>query len=133
MLCPQTLNNVPILCIQLLKVLVFLRRGLSCVSKSNRNPKGFCYIMFYVININVQAAKGIRKLLFALIVSLPALFNIGALLALITFIYAIIGMTIFGHVKHQVNIQCFLSIKGHETALNRQFRNWFNCEQTKSM
>ena len=49
----------------------------------------------------VQAAKGIRKLLFALIVSLPALFNIGALLALITFIYAIIGMTIFGHVKHQ--------------------------------
>lgn len=49
----------------------------------------------------IKAAKGIRKLLFALIVSLPALFNIGALLALITFIYAIIGMTIFGHVKHQ--------------------------------
>ena len=40
-------------------------------------------------------------MLFALIVSLPALFNIGALLALITFIYAIIGMTLFGHVKHQ--------------------------------
>ena len=39
----------------------------------------------------IKAAKGIRKLLFALIVSLPALFNIGALLALITFIYAIIG------------------------------------------
>ena len=35
------------------KVLVFLRRGLLCVSKSNRNPKGFCYIMFYLININV--------------------------------------------------------------------------------
>jgi voltage-gated cation channel len=32
-------------------------------------------------------------------VSLPALFNIGALLALITFIYAIIGMSLFGHVK----------------------------------
>lgn len=47
-----------------------------------------------------QAAKGIRKLLFALIVSLPALFNIGALLALITFIYAIIGMALFGHVVH---------------------------------
>ena len=49
----------------------------------------------------IKAAKGIRKLLFALIVSLPALFNIGALLALITFIYAIIGMTLFGHVKHR--------------------------------
>ena len=45
--------------------------------------------------------------------SLPALFNIGALLALITFIYAIIGMTLFGHVKHhgalndQVNFETF--------------------------
>ena len=49
----------------------------------------------------IKAAKGIRKLLFALVVSLPALFNIGALLALITFIYAIIGMSIFGHVRKQ--------------------------------
>ena len=46
-------------------------------------------------------------------VSLPALFNIGALLSLITFIYAIIGMTLFGHVKHagalndQVNFETF--------------------------
>ncbi|XP_050730127.1 sodium channel protein 60E-like isoform X4 [Eriocheir sinensis] len=48
-----------------------------------------------------QAAKGIRKLLFALIVSLPALFNIGALLFLITFIYAIIGMAVFGHVQRK--------------------------------
>lgn len=62
---------------------------------------------------NFQAAKGIRKLLFALVVSLPALFNIGALLALITFIYAIIGMSVFGHVKEQgalddiVNFQTF--------------------------
>uniref|UniRef100_A0A336LX33 Multifunctional fusion protein n=1 Tax=Culicoides sonorensis TaxID=179676 RepID=A0A336LX33_CULSO len=49
----------------------------------------------------IKAAKGIRKLLFALVVSLPALFNIGALLGLITFIYAIIGMSLFGHVKQQ--------------------------------
>lgn len=61
----------------------------------------------------IKAAKGIRKLLFALVVSLPALFNIGALLALITFIYAILGMSLFGHVKLQgalddmVNFQTF--------------------------
>ena len=61
----------------------------------------------------IKAAKGIRKLLFALIVSLPALFNIGALLALITFIYAIIGMTLFGHVKHR-------------GALNDQVINYLN-------
>ncbi|XP_015914101.1 sodium channel protein 1 brain [Parasteatoda tepidariorum] len=47
----------------------------------------------------IKAAKGIRKLLFALVISLPALFNIGALLFLITFVYAIVGMSIFGHVK----------------------------------
>lgn len=60
-------------------------------------------IFFYNLGVFIhsQAAKGIRKLLFALVVSLPALFNIGALLALITFIYAIIGMSLFGHVKQQ--------------------------------
>ena len=39
----------------------------------------------------IKAAKGIRKLLFALVISLPALFNIGMLLMLIVFIYAIFG------------------------------------------
>ncbi|GFY38899.1 sodium channel protein 60E [Trichonephila inaurata madagascariensis] len=49
----------------------------------------------------IKAAKGIRKLLFALVISLPALFNIGALLFLITFVYAIVGMFLFGHVRLQ--------------------------------
>ncbi|PAA93724.1 hypothetical protein BOX15_Mlig031959g1 [Macrostomum lignano] len=49
----------------------------------------------------IKAAKGIRKLLFALIISLPALFNIGALLLLIVFIYAIVGMSLFGNVKQE--------------------------------
>lgn len=47
----------------------------------------------------IKGAKGIRKLLFALVISLPALFNIGALLFLVTFVYAIVGMSLFGHVK----------------------------------
>ena len=52
-------------------------------------------------------------MLVAVLVSLPALFNIGALIFLITFIYAIIGINLFGHVKHQgaiddlVNFQTF--------------------------
>ncbi|KAK3751456.1 hypothetical protein QZH41_000742 [Actinostola sp. cb2023] len=46
-----------------------------------------------------EAAKGIRRLLFSLIISLPALINIGALLFLVIFIYSIIGMSLFGHVK----------------------------------
>ena len=48
-----------------------------------------------------KAAKGIRRQLVALVISLPALFNIGTLLFLTLFIYAIIGMTSFGHVKKE--------------------------------
>lgn len=47
----------------------------------------------------IKSAKGIRKLLFALIISLPAIFNIGALLFLIMYMYAIIGMSLFHNVK----------------------------------
>ncbi|KAL4228300.1 hypothetical protein ACF0H5_013731 [Mactra antiquata] len=47
----------------------------------------------------IKAAKGIRKLLFALVISLPALFNIGMLLFLIMYIYAIICMSTFQNLK----------------------------------
>ena len=40
-------------------------------------------------------AKGLRKLLYTLIISLPAAFNIGILLFLIMFIYSVIGMNLF--------------------------------------
>ena len=49
----------------------------------------------------VKAAKGLRKLLFALVISLPALFNIATLLFLFMFIFAVIGMTFFMHVRHK--------------------------------
>uniref|UniRef100_F1M9X1 Sodium channel protein n=1 Tax=Rattus norvegicus TaxID=10116 RepID=F1M9X1_RAT len=47
----------------------------------------------------VRAARGIRTLLFALMMSLPSLFNIGLLLFLVMFIYAIFGMSWFSKVK----------------------------------
>ncbi|KAM6951086.1 sodium channel protein type 4 subunit alpha A [Aplochiton taeniatus] len=49
----------------------------------------------------IKGAKGIRTLLFALMMSLPALFNIGLLLFLIMFIFSIFGMSNFGYVKKQ--------------------------------
>ncbi|XP_065483195.1 sodium channel protein type 5 subunit alpha-like [Caloenas nicobarica] len=52
----------------------------------------------------IRAAKGIRTLLFALMMSLPALFNIGLLLFLIMFIYAIFGMANFAYVKMEAGI-----------------------------
>ncbi|XP_031569259.1 sodium channel protein 60E-like, partial [Actinia tenebrosa] len=61
----------------------------------------------------LEFAKGVRQLLVALVISLPALLNIGTLLFLVIFIFAIIGMSAFGHVKQQgsidenVNFQTF--------------------------
>lgn len=61
----------------------------------------------------VKRAKGIRTLLFALLMSLPSLFNIGLLLFLVMFIYAIVGMTNFaclgweGGIDNLFNFQTF--------------------------
>ncbi|NWV49315.1 SCN5A protein, partial [Daphoenositta chrysoptera] len=61
----------------------------------------------------IRQAKGIRTLLFALLMSLPALVNIGLLLFLIMFIYAIVGMANFaclhleGGIDNIFNFQTF--------------------------
>uniref|UniRef100_A0A674P4N6 Sodium channel protein n=1 Tax=Takifugu rubripes TaxID=31033 RepID=A0A674P4N6_TAKRU len=52
----------------------------------------------------IRGAKGIRTLLFALMMSLPALFNIGLLLFLIMFIFSIFGMSNFAYVKKEALI-----------------------------
>ncbi|XP_029428181.1 sodium channel protein type 4 subunit alpha [Rhinatrema bivittatum] len=52
----------------------------------------------------IRGAKGIRTLLFALMMSLPALFNIGLLLFLVMFIYSIFGMSNFAYVKRESGI-----------------------------
>ncbi|UJR10951.1 hypothetical protein I4U23_015136 [Adineta vaga] len=52
----------------------------------------------------IKGTKGIRTLLFALAVSLPALFNIGLLLFLVMFIYSIFGMSFFAYVKKSAGI-----------------------------
>jgi len=52
----------------------------------------------------VKSAKGIRTLLFSLAVSMPALINIGLLLFLVMFIYAIFGMSFFMHVRHMYGV-----------------------------
>ncbi|XP_015489488.1 sodium channel protein type 2 subunit alpha-like [Parus major] len=52
----------------------------------------------------IKGAKGIRTLLFALMMSLPALFNIGLLLFLVMFIYAIFGMSNFAYKPNKVQL-----------------------------
>lgn len=52
----------------------------------------------------VKGAKGIRTLLFALAMSMPALFNICLLLFMLMFIYAIFGMSFFMNVRRRSGI-----------------------------
>ena len=47
----------------------------------------------------IKGAKGIRTLLFSLVMSMPALLNIGLLLTLVMFILAVFGMSLFKDVK----------------------------------
>ena len=52
----------------------------------------------------VRKLKGLRMLFNTLIISLPGLLNIGALLFLLCFVYAILGMNLFGKVKFGENL-----------------------------
>ena len=47
----------------------------------------------------IKGAKGIRTLLFSLVMAFPALINIALLLSLIMFIFAVFGMSMFKDVK----------------------------------
>ncbi|XP_013413556.1 sodium channel protein 1 brain [Lingula anatina] len=70
----------------------------------------------------VKAAKGIRKLLFALMISLPALINIGALLLMLMFIFAIIMMISFGFVKKNGAIDDTTNFENFGNSLMLMFR-----------
>ena len=70
----------------------------------------------------LQFAKGIRQLLVALIISLPALLNVGTLLFLVIFIYAIIGMSTFGHIKKQKNIDDTVNFETFARSMMLLFR-----------
>lgn len=70
----------------------------------------------------LEFAKGIRQLLVALMISLPALFNIGTLLFLVIFIYAIIGMSAFGRVKKQGNLDNIVNFETFGSSMMLLFR-----------
>nr|QBP05223.1 voltage-gated sodium channel 1b [Petromyzon marinus] len=61
-------------------------------------------ILSIVVLRLIRGAKGIRTLLFALMMSLPALFNIGLLLFLVMFIFSIFAMSNFAYVRRESGI-----------------------------
>ena len=44
--------------------------------------------------------KGLRDLVFTLVLAFPGLINVGALLGLVMFMYAVLGMNVFTFVMH---------------------------------
>ncbi|XP_032809638.2 sodium channel protein 1 brain, partial [Petromyzon marinus] len=61
----------------------------------------------------IRSVEGIRKLIYTLVISLPALINIGLLLLLIMFMYGVLGVSIFrdlpysGSITNMVNFETF--------------------------
>ena len=57
--------------------------------------------------------QGLRSLMSTLMISLPAFYNVGALIALLWFIYSYVGVLLFGNVKrgtalnHHANFEHF--------------------------
>ena len=52
----------------------------------------------------IRNAKSLRVIFSTLISTLPSIINIGGLLLLIVFVYAVIGMNLFGYLRPQTNI-----------------------------
>ncbi|NWX20914.1 SCN5A protein, partial [Aegotheles bennettii] len=65
----------------------------------------------------IRKARGIRTLLFALLMSLPALFNIGLLLFLVMFIYAIVGMANFACVGWEGGIDDLFNFQTFDSSI----------------
>jgi hypothetical protein len=70
----------------------------------------------------IKLATGIRKILFSLVISLPAIFNIAVLLFLIVFIFAVIGMNLFGNLPHQGVINDVINFQTFPNAFLLMFR-----------
>ena len=58
----------------------------------------------------------------ALLISLPSLFNVGMLLLLVIFVFAIIGMSTFSRVKKQGNIDDIVNFETFGNSMMLLFR-----------
>ena len=79
----------------------------------------------------VPKARGLKMMMITLVWCIPALLNVGSVLILVMFIYAIIGMNIFGMVKLQQNLDNNANFQTFPTAMLFLFRittgeNWNN-------
>ena len=70
----------------------------------------------------IPKAKGLRTLLHTLTFSLPALVNVGSVFVLFLFIYAVMGMNLFGLIKHAEHVNDKASFDTFPKAMLLLFR-----------
>ena len=70
----------------------------------------------------IKRAKSLRQLLSTLMYSLPALYNVGLLLLLLFFIYAVAGMALFGNVKHGQFLNIHANFQSFGTSMLTLYR-----------
>ena len=70
----------------------------------------------------VKRAKGLRTLLQTLLFSLPALLNVGSVLFLFFFIFAVMGMNLFGSVKLQDGLTRHANFRDFPSSISVLFR-----------
>ena len=70
----------------------------------------------------LERGKGVRKLIVALVISLPSIFNVGMLIFIIVFIYAIIGMSLFGNIKPRGNLDKMMNFQDFWSSMLLLFR-----------
>ena len=71
----------------------------------------------------VKESKGFLTLFDTLLKSLPTLMNVGALLLLVFFVYAILGVNLFGKVnRHQEHLNRHANFKNFGWAMLTLFR-----------
>jgi len=70
----------------------------------------------------VRTSRGLMQLLRTLIVSIPSLLNVGALLLLLFFIFACVGMNLFSDVKHGEFLNSDANFGSFGTAMVTLFR-----------
>ena len=74
--------------------------------------------MFKVFN----SAKGLRALFNTFALSLPAIGNVGSLLFLVLYVYAVLGMNLFGELEHSTYLTAYVNFETFGSSLQLLFR-----------
>ena len=97
------------------------------------SPMLFVFEIFRILRILrlLKIFKGLQKLLETLLFSLPPLINVGALLLLIIFIYAILGVSLFSNIVHGEIVDDYNNFKNFGFAMLVLFKvmtgdEWFH-------